>query len=96
MGKAELKRAAIDLEELLEKYSDQVPEAGKCLAELKPIIIKAKKEEILEPITKVPCGYYFHEGVLRGLPELEEKYSTFAVLLRGQDPEEIARFISKL
>ena len=96
MNQIELQKAAIGLENLLEKYCSQVAEARLCLAELRPIIKKAQRNEIIEPMKHVPCGYYFHEGALRQFREIEEAYSTFAVLLRGKDPQEIAELLRQL
>lgn len=96
MNQVELQKAAIDLEKLLEKYCSQVAEARLCLTELSLIIKKAQRKEITEPMKHVPCGYYFHEGALRQIREIEEAYSTFAVLLRGKNPKEIAELLGRL
>lgn len=92
----ELKKSAIKLESILEQYGKTVSSARKCLGHLKPYIDDAKAGRMVQPVDTIPCGYTFHEGELRGYSDLENAYSEFSCLARGDDIDEIERIIGDL
>lgn len=91
-----LKQASQKLWDLLLKYRDQEAEADLCFKALEPLLKEAAQEKMVQPLFDIPCGYYFHEGSLRKYPDLEEAYSNFAVLARGQDSQAIQQFVDSL
>ena len=92
----ELVDACNELEKLLKQYAANEPDALLCLSALTPLFEKIKQSSDFESISKIPGGYYFHEGSLRKYEELEDAYSRFAVLARGLDPEDIEKFMDSL
>ena len=50
-------------------------------------------EEIKSPVSKVPCGHFFHFDELLKYSEIEVAYSNFASAARGVDDEELKRIM---
>jgi hypothetical protein len=91
-----LEKVTIELENLLIRHQQEIEEACICLSELRPIFEKIKDKKHLIPMKTIPCDHYFHEGSLREIDGLEEAYSMFSILARGQDPDQIKNLIDSI
>lgn len=96
MNYKELVAVARRLEDMLRQLAPSDTAAAACLDELTPYFEEIRRGGNAGPWPSVPCGYHFHEGALRKYRELEEVYSTFSVLARGIDRDDLARFIDTL
>ena len=97
MDKEKIKRLAVELEDIANKYSSTDPDVKKLSHSLGSLIDKAKAGLITDAVDHVPGEYWFQEGDLAKYPDLEAAYSKFklAITLKDEQYEDLKAWAEK-
>ena len=84
------------LRDLLQGYSISKLDAGICLRDLALLSDHIESGQISVPNRGVaPCGYYFFEGSLSGIPKLVDAFAKFSLALQCLNPLKLKALLDK-